>query len=595
MKKVNRGVLGLLLAPVVFTAAFFNASCSIRAYADEYLSHEKTSEEVILTDTPNNPEKEDTDSDNETELFSDTAISSDGAISKDSLTLNEHEENGSEDSLLQDNFTASNSVTEMLTRMPDASAIKAVIPEFDENKHYVVWYVMKTALSSYPDWDVILHVDGVIREKTSPIIQDDEPEVPTEDPKNPGIPEIEPQYPNPSTLDPKNPDAPVVVPKEPTEEPSISEEDFTPEELEEIKTLGSEVEIELETLFLDENGNEVTEIPYDGQEHLVGGFSINVIDKADHSLFEQLKFNYKGEPLVYAADECTFFKVRDRLFSVNVTGAYARAKDLGTAIISFYSGSTKLNGPEDIKVSDEKGRAITSYLNIIPKTGSVTVTQKTLTIEAGTSVRNDDGSTLTNDSYEITSGSLLDGHSIERVVFNGSQSGAGESSNEITSVTIVDASGKDVTALYNIKTVDGRLVLVDAGKGKTSTETPQLIENDKAKEQTESSNDSVNASVFPEKDNYQTVEVILENGDTTHVKVTNDFSAANASEDVPEVLGARRSATGDNNSASTRIILILFGAATIVAVLSKRKEKKKAQIITENTDSEEIDIDEKSA
>ena len=98
-----------------------------------------------------------------------------------------------------------------------------------------------------------------------------------------------------------------------------------------------------------------------------------------------------------------------------------------------------------------------------PSTTKVNVKQRSITIEAGTTVKNYDGSTITNDNVTITSGSLMEGHRLVNVVINGSQTGIGSSKNEITSYMIVDENGKDVTSLYNVKCVNGKLELVGTG------------------------------------------------------------------------------------------------------------------------------------
>ena len=581
MKRIIPGALGLLIAPALIAATFSTAGFKAKAFEEsgnytENELNENTDEEnssditsisisesydvcfyirgnSIGSEIPSEPLP------HFGETYSD-AIRINGAVSSDNLVLSQHEVDGSEDSLMSDNFTACNSVSEMLTAIPDAEAIRNIIPEFDENKHYVVWYVMKTAVSNYPNLDVYLHVDGVIREKTSPT-----PDSENEN-GNTDIPEDEPgenpadtpgespaDYPSDTPSD-KPGDAPADNPggtpadkpgdapaDSPSEPPS---EIFTPEEIAELEKLGSEVEIEIEALYLDENGNEAKKIPYDGKEHLIGGFSINVKDKADHSLIEQLRYNYRGELITYAADDCTLFNVRDRVFSINITGAYVKAKEVGEAVVSFYCGSNKLSGPEDFVISDEKGRPITSYLNVVSKAANISVTARELTIEAGTTVINDNGKTLTNDNYEITGGSLLDGHKIDHVVFNGSQTGAGESPNQITSVTIVDDAGKDVTYLYNIRTVDGKLILVDASPDNTVTQdentskTIQAVSSDAASE---------------------TLKVIAEKSDTALLKVSGKQE-----DTAGTVLGARKAATEDKNSSGYHYLMLLSFAAVLL-------------------------------
>ena len=103
-----------------------------------------------------------------------------------------------------------------------------------------------------------------------------------------------------------------------------------------------------------------------------------------------------------------------------------------------------------------------------PSSDQLKVTSRKITIEAGTTVQNYSGQTITNKNVEITSGSLLKGHSLVDVVINGSQSGIGSSVNEITSYRIVDEYGNDVTKYYNVECVNGRLVLVDGHNSKKS-------------------------------------------------------------------------------------------------------------------------------
>ena len=615
MKRIKRRGLVLLLAPVLISATLSSGIYTIDSCAETGNTIDAATEMDKNDVTTDDGTADDVNADVATDAASDqfsesydvcfyirgncvgseippeplyhfgetysSAIRVNNAVSYDNLVLSEHEVDGSDDSLLSDNFTASNSVSEMLSAMPDAEAIRSVLPEFDENKHYVVWYVMKAAMSSYPNSDVYLHVDGVIREKaSSPSDSDSEEEnteTPIDEPKD-----VPAEYPTDELKDapketPKDEpkDAPKEAPKdepkdapkiapadEPKDDSKTSEEDtlfpedtFTPEEIEELEKLGSEIEIEIEALYLDEEGNEVKEIPYDGQEHLIGGFAINVKDKAAHSLIDQLKYNYKGELISYAADDCTFFNVRDRVFSINITGAYVMAKEVGDAVVSFYSGSRKLSGPEEFVISDEKGRSITSYLNVVSKSADIKVTARELTIEAGTTVKNDDGMALTNDDYKITNGSLMDGHKVDHVVFNGSQTGAGECSNQITSVTIIDENGKDVTALYNIKTVDGKLILVDASQSAT----PE---------------GNVIYKIIPS--NTEVVNTSDISGDilgTDNISETSDIviGTENVSESSGGVLGARKSATEDDIPTQSRITVIFAFAFLLLTQLSHKK------------------------
>ena len=60
----------------------------------------------------------------------------------------------------------------------------------------------------------------------------------------------------------------------------------------------------------------------------------------------------------------------------------------------------------------------------------------------------------------VTKGSLVKGHTLS-VTVSGRLETAGETDNVITSVRITDAEGRDVTALYRVTAVNGRLILVD--------------------------------------------------------------------------------------------------------------------------------------
>ena len=611
MKRLNRRVFGLLLAPVIFMTAISSGSHSISAYAEE-LTEEITipEEEQPLAEAPKEeePEKiveeapeeqepvfvapeevseeqelvsaESEETEVEDELRSETEpakveadaltrppvrpewyydvcfyirgngidaelptgvldqmlglysdpIRINEAVSYSDLNTSTSVYDGNEDVLMGDGMTASNYVSSMLRSLPDENAIKAVVPDFDPGKHYVVWYVIKTATTSWPNSDVDIHVDGVIRTRQNLITPD--------------------------------PEEPVIEPEQPDQPDQPQEPDIDPE----IIALGQEVEIEIQALLLDENGNDATVIPYDGQEHMVGGFAINVKDKADHNLLEELIYNYNGALLrrnVYAEDGYTDFPVRDRVFSVNITGAYATVQNIGQAVVAFYSGATKLNGPEDIIIRDEKGNAISSYINVVSKPATVTVSKRPLIIEAGTSVVNNNGQTLTNDSYEILKGSLMEGHELH-CVFNGSQTGVGSCLNEITSVTIYDANGKDVTDLYNIETKDGKLMLVDPSGNGTSAGTESSSQSGSG------SNEGSNASTAEIKNGYETVKVVLKDGSVTYMNVPYRVGAANPSEVLPEVLGARRAGTEDNSHYVARL-LVIFACAAVMAEMARRR------------------------
>ncbi|SFQ28594.1 hypothetical protein SAMN04487928_12943 [Butyrivibrio proteoclasticus] len=298
-------------------------------------------------------------------------------------------------------------------------------------------------------------------------------------------------------------------------------------------------------------------VPDDGEAHLVGdGFKIRIVDaKEPETLTEKIydafgKFLKSDVITVTASDgNGTTFKYKNREYWVSIDAAYAyvTANDIsekGLTIPFIFDGKTI--EPEDIKVGiiDKFSGMISALKNessIEIRTKQATVNpQNVITIEAGSTVKNDDGNTLTNDSYSIIEGSLKDGHSISKVVFNGSQTGVGESSNEITSVIIVDSEGRDVSSQYIVNCQNGRLVLVDAGDNSASADY-------EASTVTSGSSDSISES----------------------------------SEPSSSVQGVRMSATSDcSKSVAVRLIIILisvFLGAVICSSFKKRIFLKKVK------------------
>lgn len=115
----------------------------------------------------------------------------------------------------------------------------------------------------------------------------------------------------------------------------------------------------------------------------------------------------------------------------------------------------------------ENGYDFTKYCRVEVKTigdrdYSVLRIAKPITLTAGSASEvYTDGAELSCDTYQITSGALLKGHSISEIKFSGYLDTVGFAENEIVegSVKIVDEYGEDVTALYNISRESGILEL----------------------------------------------------------------------------------------------------------------------------------------
>ncbi len=473
-----------------------------------------------------------------------SAIRVDGAVLASSYSESTHAVDGSEESLLSDGFTASNEVSQMLNSLPQAADIRSAVGEFDETKHYVVWYVIKSATTGYPNADVTIHVDGVIRERTI------EEHTDIEDPKDPQ--ELE------DPQDPKDPQE-TENPQDP-KDPQETEAPKDPEKPIEVADPIPDVTLEIRALFL-ENGEECKEIIFDGKEHIVGGFEIVVKDKESDNPIIGYLYECYGQFIgtkSYADEgQGTEFTYRGQDFWVNVVKAFAKVTNIGDSqeVVFYDADDHPLRSAADFIIKDSAGNILPAKFNVLPVTGTVNVKARDITVEAGTTVKNNQGQTLTDDSFTITSGSLLEGHRIEKVVINGSQTGVGRSVNEITTVIIVDENGKPVNDLYNIKKVNGELILVDPGTGESATVSGSG-----------NTSGSETASI---------ISVIRTNSGltaTTGNVVMDSLQAAGSSTVSQRVLGARRADTSDPaDDYQIRLLVLIAGFAFAALTLINGK------------------------
>ena len=451
----------------------------------------------------------------------------------------------------EDDLYCDNEVLQSLSKVPSLEEIQSVRSDFDLSVHYIQWYVIKNIGNE-------MHVDGVIRTRQAVV---DPTEEPSEDPGNGESKEASSEAPSSASSENSG---------EASSSSSASSESAgsASSEAASASTSSSayvddteepEISIEIETIC----NNPI--VPDDGEAHLVGdGFKIRIIDEKEPETLTEKIYDAFGKFLrtdvltVTASDgNGTTFKYKNREYWVSIDAAYAyvTAKDLsekGLTIPFIFDG--KEIEPEDIRVGIKD--AVTGMITALKSESSVEVKTKqaavdasnVITIEAGSTVKNDDGKTLTNDSYTIVDGKLKDGHTISKVVFNGSQTGVGESSNEITSVVIVDSEGRDVSSQYVVKCQKGRLVLVDASGNEaalnyeTSTVTADATSGAAAGTAAlavASGSASLSSSLDPAASNGE---------------VTSD-AAKEAS-----VLGARMSATGDLTTDLAMRLIIIIGS-----------------------------------
>jgi hypothetical protein len=528
MKKLSRKALVVALVPFLLLSAMGSRGKCLRAYAaedgneedaevvrdvDESVYENGVKKDVCFfirgagvgADIPEEP------GDHPNTEYS-SPIRIDGIAADDATVV----DSGSQEAIGEDGFTVANGVTAKLDRVPTADEIKGVVGEFDPEQHYVIWYVIKAATTAKPNGDVNIHVDGVIWQREA-VDKPADPEEPS--PEEPGEPqpgEPEPGGPGPSDPpeDPKpNPEDPKPGPEKP--EPTEPELSFM------IETEASNSAIE-----------------YDGKEHIVGGFVIRIEDLKDGN--DSFEKHYAPTKDPDTSEDGTTVSYKGKTFTVNVNGAYTAVKTAGKYEIPFRLGD-KIVDPSDIVVKDSDGNAFGAEISVKGSNGSVKVNTRKVTITAGSTVKNDDGKTLTNNEFKITKGSLVNGHKLTDVVLNGSQTGVGSSVNEITSFRIVDGNGKDVTQYYSVTKENGRLVLVDGNNGST----------DQNGNVTKGNGEGTPKSLGKTGTGQGTGVVRVTN-------VPQKLGAANEVSATPEVLGARRAATDDAAKDSAERLIIIF-------------------------------------
>ena len=459
-----------------------------------------------------------------------TAIRVNNAVSSYSFVY----DNNIISNLCDDGYTASNSVRDALNSVPSAAEIQNVYPSFDPKLQYVFWYVIKQASTSYPNRDVNIHVDGVVLPKdASGETTPDTPDIPDDPPE----PETPIDSPDPATpTDPEN--------------------------------LHVETDLEFEIF----SGNVESPFEYDGEEHLIGGYMIRVTDRGNGDVAEYTYGPYgdfRGvvlKKLSAASDVLvpgTTFNFMGMAFNVNIDSAYLLVKNPGNYEIPFFFGGQQISAA-DIIIRDETGRILDGKIDIKTPTVDNAVSQRRITITAGSTVQNDNGSTITNNSVTVSSGSLLPGHKLVTSIV-GSQTGPGESVNEITYYDIVDSEGNSYKAMYDVTRENGWLILVKPSGSAASADDSEV---------------STVQTVIANNENSAVVLGAQRNADGSTGLLTKDGASIDK-EGAPsdengsdaKVLGARRSETSDSGIPNELRIVLIVLCLMAITVINIRKSK----------------------
>ena len=131
----------------------------------------------------------------------------------------------------------------------------------------------------------------------------------------------------------------------------------------------------------------------------------------------------------------------------------------GTELTStnYTSGSPTMPTRTDVGNSQIFYYAVAENYNDYSGSVNTVITQRAVTVKADDITRKYNGEELT--STAATASGLADGHKLGTVATNGKITNVGSVDNEITSVTILDASNNDVTNNYAITPVKGTLTI----------------------------------------------------------------------------------------------------------------------------------------
>ena len=153
---------------------------------------------------------------------------------------------------------------------------------------------------------------------------------------------------------------------------------------------------------------------------------------------------YDGEPLV-----CKKYEI----IAGNLVDGHK-------ATVKFTNSQTDVGesvNAASVVILDDKNADVTYNYAITVLEGELKVNTREITVRTGSAEKVYDGKPLVCEEYEITSGSVLDSHSI-KIAFTGKQTEAGRSLN-YASALIFDDSGREATTNYKIEYIYGYLVV----------------------------------------------------------------------------------------------------------------------------------------
>ena len=239
---------------------------------------------------------------------------------------------------------------------------------------------------------------------------------------------------------------------------------------------------------------EYSECTYDGSEKKPG---VTVNDNAIGGLSQGNDYTVSytnnmvvGEATVtiagtgnYTGTKSTTFKINSAEMVVevfNYSGTYdgvAHEITLNvtkpTGVVEIYYGAEELTatnyitkGSKDKLTRTEVGNTEVFYYIVaanytaVSDSANILINAREISVKPENASKKYDGTELTSNEVEVTSGALVSGHKVGEVTTSGTVTNVDEVSNEITAITILDAANNDVTSNYAITKVAGKLTVI---------------------------------------------------------------------------------------------------------------------------------------
>ena len=181
-------------------------------------------------------------------------------------------------------------------------------------------------------------------------------------------------------------------------------------------------------------------------KNITYGYSINPVETNIKILPRDLEITFSDKVGIYDS-----FPLTSEDYAISA-GTLAENDEI---VMSEYQANTPAGVIENFAkinilhtLTDGTKVDVTNQYNIKTITGTLEVLKRDITIKTGSSTKTYDGINLTDEFYEITSGTLVEGHHIN-ILSSSKIKNVGTCTNELE-IQILDKDNNDVTSNYNI-------------------------------------------------------------------------------------------------------------------------------------------------